>query len=174
MAREKAKPIEERIASLMGKTAYFDIREGTGGTNPLRILDQDVAAALGLVSIRQGKLAALVLETHYGQTLCHKATLLRAWEDGERHPGDTRERVVLTRFGGELAIRELAGIKYGTPALTEYAYLIFSRREALQQRLKEAGSWLEQHRTSALAELKAVLRDPDFQDERRERRERAA
>lgn len=167
---DKRRPIEERIASLMGKTAYCDLRDGVGGTSPLQLRDSDIAAALGMVSIAKGPLPAMVLETHYGSDLIHKTKILRAWEDQEREPGEPRERTVLTRFGGELAIREFAGIKYGTPQLAEYAYLIFSRRESLQQRMKQCGAWLEGQRATGLNELRRVLKDEDVMTELRKKR----
>lgn len=156
---EKAKPIEERIAALLGRTAYCDLRDGVGGTSPMRIRDSDVAAALGMVSVQKGPIAAWVLETHYGATLMHKPRIRQAWEEHEIVPGEPRERTCLTRFGGELAIRELAGIKYGTPQLAEYAYLIVSRRETLHDRVRAAAAWLEGIRTEALGDLRRVMRE---------------
>lgn len=159
MANEdKRKPIEERIAALMGKTSYCDIREGFGGS-ARGLSDQDVAAALGLVVKAQGSLAVKVLETHYGSTLIHLEALLRAWDEHEHVKGATREHVALTRFGGELAIRELASIRYGTPQLAHYAYLLQSRRESLQQRRDDAGRWLHNLRDNALLELRRCMRD---------------
>jgi hypothetical protein len=168
--KDKRRPIEERIAALMGKTAYCDLRDGVGGTSPLQMRDSDIAAALGMVSSTKGPLPAMVLETHYGSTLVHKAKIARVWEDEERVPGEPREQTCLTRFGAELAIREFAGIRYGTPQLAEYAHLIVSRRESLHARVKACGQWLEGWRTAGLQELRRVLKDEDVMKELRKKR----
>lgn len=163
-ADDKRKPIEERIAALMGKSAYCDVREGVGGT--LRGLsDQDLAAALGMVSVTHGVIAVKVLETHFGSTLIHLEALLRAWDEAEHERikaagrGMTREDVALTRFGGELAIRELASVRYGTPQLAHYAYLLQSRRESLQLRRDDAARWLAELQDGALRELRNCVRE---------------
>lgn len=155
----KRRSIEERVASLFGATAYRDIREGFGGTSPASLTAQDVAAALGWVAQLEGRIAPMVLETHYGSTLVHAQHLRRAWEDRERTPDDTRERIVLTRFGGELAIRQYAGVRYSTPQLAEYAYLIMSRRAALEARVEDATRWLDGIRERALSRLRNRLRE---------------
>lgn len=159
MSNDKRKPIEERIAALLGKSSYVDLRDGLGGTCPLRIRDQDIAAALGWVSQRVGKLGPLVLETHYGSTLIHKPAIRQAWEERERKPGQTREQVVVTRFAGELATRQLASFKYTSTDYAELSYLIFSRRETLQLRVRDAASWLDGIRDTALVEMRRSLRE---------------
>lgn len=173
MANDKRKPIEERIASLMGRTAFCDIRDGIGGTGAPRFTDQDVAAALGMVQSALGKIACMVLETHYGSTLCHAEALLRAWDEKEHRPGRDRQEIVLTRFGGELAIRELASFRYSTVQLAQYAYLLYCRRDDLLRRMKDASRWLEEIRDGALRELRframaeyaaRVSRDGDLKD----------
>lgn len=156
---DKRKPVEERIAALIGKSAYVDLRDGLGGTCPLRIRDQDIAAALGWVSKTVGKAAPMVLETHYGSTLIHEDALLRMWEDREHKPGQAREVVVVTRFAGALAIRQVAGAKHGVTQYAQYAYLIMSRRETLQARVTDAMAWLEEVRDTGLRELRRRLRD---------------
>lgn len=159
-SKDKRRPQEERIAALMGKSAYVDLREGFGGTHAARLTDQDIAACLAMVATTHGKTAMLVLETYYGSTLLHEKALQRSWEDQERRKGDTRERIVLTRFGGALAIRKFAGATYNTTHFAEYAYLICSRREVLQARVNEAASWLEGERDTALRALRNVLCEP--------------
>lgn len=160
---DKKRPIEERIAALMGRTAYRDIREGFGGTGRPELTDQDLAAALGIVSKERGRLACLVLETHYASTLRHAEALLRAWDEREHRPGRPAADVVLTRFAGELAIREFASMRYGTPQLAHFAYLVFSRRERLQERMKDAQRWLVGEMDEALIGLRKVLRDPTWE-----------
>lgn len=171
-ADDKKRPIEERIAGLMGRSAFCDIREGVGGTAGARLTDQDIAAALGMVVEANGRLACMALETHYGSTLLHLEPLLRAWDEHEHAKGQSREAVALTRFGGELAIREFASVRYGTPQLAHYAYLICSRRESLQQRRDDALRWLEDMKQAALVSLKRAVRV--VMDEREEERAKAA
>jgi hypothetical protein len=175
MATDKKRPTLERIAALMGNSSFIDLRDGVGGTNPMRVVHQDIAAALGFVAARQGKIAALVLETHYGSTLLHEKELARAWEESEqerrREVGWTpaREDIVLTRFAGALAVRKLAGVKYCTTQYAEYAYLIFSRREALQRRVEDADRWLGDLLPIAKLEFARALSDA-----REERKNKAA
>lgn len=155
---DKKKPIEERVAGMLTKSAYRDIRDGFGGSTPADLTDQHIAAAVGMVNTKLGKIAGMVLETHFGSTLMHLDPLLRAWEESQPR-SKVREQVVLTRFGGELAIRELATTRYGAPALARYAYLICSRRERLQQRVDDANRWLNDLCGNALYEFKRCIRD---------------
>lgn len=167
MANDKARPVQERIASLFGRSAYFDPRDGSGGTSPSSIRHSDVAAALGYVANTKGKVAALVLETHYGSTLAHERDLARAWEAHADVPRQDVHAVVLTRFAGALAIRQLAGVTHSTTQYAEYAYLLFSRREALQWRVQEARAWLQAIHDDALGEFRKVLREHAVERERR-------
>lgn len=160
-SKDKRRPIEERIAALMGRSCYVDLRDGLGGTDPLKLKDEDIAAALGVVAQVKGKVAMMALETHYGSTLMHQHALLRAWEDRERRKGYTREAIVLTRFAGALAIRRLAGIIIGASEYSDLAYLMYSRREALQNRVSDAMSWLEGERDTALRTLRRILKEPE-------------
>lgn len=165
--RDKARPVQERIAALFGSGSYFDPRDGAGGTSPGSIKHQDVAAALGYVASKQGRIAALVLETHYGSTLAHERELSKAWEAHEQISTVNAQALILTRFAGALAIRQLAGTKYNTTAYAEYAYLLFSRREALQRRVAEAGAWMEGVRSEALREFLKQLRHEAVEREKR-------
>lgn len=167
MANDKARPIQERIAALFGRSGYTDPRDGAGGTSPSEIRHSDVAAALGYVATRKGRLAALVLETHYGSTLVHERELSRGWEDAAGIERGDFAGVVLTRFAGALAIRQLAGITYNTTHYAEYAYLLYSRREALQHRVEDARRWLHGIHDDALGEFKRQLREEADQREQR-------
>jgi hypothetical protein len=154
----KRRPIEERIAALMGRSAYRDFRDGLGG-GAASVSDQDIAGAIGAAARAIGRPAIWALETHYGSTLLHQQALLRAWEERERKPGDTREQIVIMRFAGALAIQQAAGGKVPSTAYAEYAYLIFSRRETLERRVREAAAWLDDLRFGALSEMKKQLFD---------------
>lgn len=167
MSTDKAKPIAERIASMFGRTSYFDPREGTGGTSPSRLKHSDVAAALGYVAREKGRISALVLETKYGSTLMHERELSKAWERHASVPMRNQHDVVLCRFAGALAIRQLAGTTYTSTMYAEYAYLLYSRREALQNRVDEAVSWLNGLHDEALNEFRRVMREHAVERERR-------
>lgn len=158
---DKKRPVEERIASLLGKSAYVDIRDGLGGTCPLRIRDQDIAAALGWVAQRVGVVGPKVLETHYASTLLHKDALRREWESVERgRMGPLTDRqIVLLRFAGEMAVRQMASTRYTTSHFADIAYLIHCRRDDLQTRTAQAAAWLEGIRATALSVLCESLRD---------------
>lgn len=154
---DKRRPIEERVAAMMGRSGYRDLRDGPARGGMAPISDQDIAAAIGSASRVLGRASTLALETYYGPTLVHQTVLLRAWEEAERKKGDTREQIVLTRFAGALAIQEMADSRVPNSAYTEYAYLIFSQRGKLELRVREARAWLEDLRSAALQEMKAQL-----------------
>lgn len=160
MIEARRRPIEERIAALMGKSSFVDFRDGIGGTNPLRLRDSDVAAALGMVAKAQGPLSAMVLETYYGSTLLHSHGLLRAWDERERQPGQKKHVVCLARFAGELGIREFAGHRYARSDLEHYARLLVTRRETLQLRKADVLGWLDGIRSEALRALHEQLQEP--------------
>lgn len=158
MANDKARPVQERIAALFGRTSYADPRE-PAGTSPAAIRHSDVAAALGYVAITKGKLAAEVLETHYGSTLVHERHILQCWESAAGIERGDFAAVVLTRFTGALAIRQLAGMTYNSTHYTEYAYLLYSRREAIQIRVDGARRWLQRIHDDALGEFRRQLHE---------------
>lgn len=157
MIEARRKPIEERIAALMGKSSFIDLRDGIGGTNPLRLTDQDIAAALGAISRDDGPIFAYVLETYYGSTVCHLPALLRAWDEREWREARPRHDICVTRFSGELAIREIAGHRYTMSDMTHYAHLLVCRRQRLQDRKADAWAWLDGIRSEALRGLRAQL-----------------
>jgi hypothetical protein len=154
---DKSKPMEERIASMLTKTAYRDIRDGFGGMNPGGLGDQAIAGALGMIIKTQGRIGPMVLETHYGCTLMHREHLRRAWENQEEKDGMDREKRCLIRFGCELAIRELASLRFSRGDIGEYAYLLCTKPSALAHHVKVAGQWLEGIRQNALAEVKSRM-----------------
>lgn len=157
VSKDKRRPTEERIAALMGRSCYVDLREGLGGTTGAKLTDQDIAAGLGMVASVHGKTAMQVLETYYASTLMHERALQAAWEERERKKGDTREAIVLMRFAGALGIRQFAGVVIPSTQFGEYAYLIFSRRDTLQKRVGTVLSWLEGERDTAVRELRQIL-----------------
>ena len=168
MTTDKAKPVQERIASLFGQSAH--LWEGAGGTSPAAIRTSDVAAALGAVARDHGRIAALVLETHYGSTLAHERELSKAWELQANVSQRDPHRLVLTRFAGALAIRQVAGTTYTSTMYAEYAYLLFSRREVLQIRVGDARRWLMGLHDIALGPFQRQLRDHAVERERKRER----
>lgn len=158
MTNNKGRPVQERIAALFGRTSHPS--EGSGSTSPASIRHSDVAAALGFVSREKGRVAALVLETHYGSTLAHERELAKAWEHHAQVNQRDYQAVVLTRFAGALAIRQFAGgAAYNTTMYAEYAYLLFSRRESLQAKVDEARRFLQGIHDDAVGEFRRVLRE---------------
>lgn len=154
---DKKRPIEERIASLFGQTAYRELWQGGSGMPELTV--QEVAGAVGMVSQRQGRTAVLALETAYGSTEAHVELLMRAWEDRERDAGRC-QNVRLVRWGGFLGARELAGLRISRTLLAQMAFLNdLGRRENLDQAIAEARRWLMEKRDDALIDLRRVLAD---------------
>lgn len=165
---------QERIARLMGSTAYRDIREGFGGSVPATLTDQDIAAAVGMVNTRLGRHAGMVLETHFCGSDIHLDALMRVWEGLQSERMVTREDIVLTRFSAELAIRELGSQKYGTPQLSRFAYLIHSRRERLQARMDDCKAWLLETLDEATIAFRSTVREAHDSRRKSERIRQAA
>ena len=158
-AANKRRPIEERIAALMGKTAYRDIRDGFGGGDPRKLGDKAVAAALGFVSREQGRIAPMVLETYYGSTIMHLDVIHRAWESKEAPGPMPHEITVRMRMACEIAVRELSGLEFTRSHFEHLAYLGEVSRIALERRTNDAAAWLEGIKSAALASLRARLRN---------------
>lgn len=151
------KSIGERIAELMVRTAYRDLRDGIGGAPQLSI--PAIAAQLGVIQHQLGELVVQCLETYYGSSLAHERELRRAWEAHCRRsdPAMDRETVRLSRMGGALAVRQLAGVGYSSAELAEYAWLFCMRRETLGAAALLAKEWLDDHRHAGLQALREGL-----------------
>lgn len=133
----KRVPIIERVARLMGMTAFRD-SAGRGGLP--RFTDQDIAAALGMVKHTHGELAIQALETFYGSTLMHEQCLRRAWDmvSGRREHAE----IALSRLAAALAVRQFAGMSIARDQVLEYAWMAHVRREHLESRMGDVTSWL--------------------------------
>jgi hypothetical protein len=156
---EKRRPLAERIAGLDAKSSFRDIREGFGGTTGAKVTDQDIAAALGVVKTRCGKLAAYALETYYGSILLHEHHLRAAWvEQNEDKAGDNADRI-RNRIAAALAIREFAGAANPASLLAEWGLMVDEPEERLRKRIRGVLAWLESVRGDAYREfVKAVGR----------------
>jgi hypothetical protein len=155
---EKRKPIVERLAALMGKTGFRDLREGFGGSIK-GLTDQDVAAALGLAQIQTGEIVVKALETFYASTLIHEHDLLRTWDS--RNRGLSYEATVLSRFGAALAVRRFAGaaIHYPQAEIAAYAWMIKVRREVLERSIRDVEDWLDSMMEEGKKQLRNALRE---------------
>lgn len=153
----KVKPIEERIAALFGSTAY---RDEFGGGPATGMPNESVVRALGVVQGLRGATAVQTMETFYGQTLAHERSLRRAYEQAAPKPASAHDRII-QRFGSALAVRALAGYKYGSVQVTEYAELLYCRREKLGAAMYSAEAWYSGKLSDGLAEFKRVLRVPE-------------
>lgn len=154
---DKQKPISERIAEMMGKTAYRDIRDGIGGGFALSI--PTVAAQLGLIQQKRGELVVQAMETFYGSTLMHDRSIRGAWDAHCKsvEPDLDYETCVLSRMGCALAIRQFAGIEYTTSSLVEYAWIIRIRAESLRVAVLLAEDWLDEHLNTGLRDLRTAF-----------------
>lgn len=155
---DKLRPIAERVAEMMGRTAYRDIRDGIGGgfmpSFPV------VAANLGDVQRQRGDAAVQALETYYGSTLMHERSLRHAWDAHCRkvEPDMDYATSVLARMGCALAIRQLAGLDYGASEIREYAWIIRVRPETLKVAVILSEDWLDELWQGALSDLRDAFR----------------
>ena len=155
---DKRRPIEERIAALLGRTAYRDIRDGVGGSR-IELTDQDVAAQLGYIQRTYGAPVVQAMETYYGSTLMHERELRHAWE---RYCQDVESldygTSVLARMSCALAIRQFAGHEYTTSSMAEYAWIIKVRRQTLKAATLVVESWLDELWSTGLHQLRNAFR----------------
>lgn len=156
-APDKKRPVAERIAGLDIKTAYRDVRDGIGGSGAASLTDQDIAAALGMVKTRAGKLPVLALETYFGSTLRHETALRAAWADKTEHHTDPADARIRNRFSCAIAVRQFAGVLHAESEIMEYAHLMCSRPIDFTRRVNEVLSWLEEKRAEGLTELRKCL-----------------
>jgi hypothetical protein len=133
----------EKVARMMGKTAYKDFRQGFASQMQLGSdSDADIKHALGIAQKMTGPTAVNALETYYGSTLMHEQNLRRAWDNV---CGDPRREAdyPIRRLGCSLAIREHAGIKVGQKEMKEWAWILHTNYEAVESAMQKAGAWLD-------------------------------
>jgi hypothetical protein len=138
----------EKIARMAGKTTYKDFRDGFSATSLKGDSDADIKGALGLAQREVGSLAVMVLETACASTLLHERAIRRAWDRRLRELAvqakepRSHHLVAVQRMGAALAIRKLAGARMIQHELADYAWLVHSRREYLEESMKACGAWL--------------------------------
>jgi len=145
----------EKIARMVGKTTYKDFRDGFSGATLHDDSDADIKMALGMAQRQAGVLAVQVLETRYASTLMHERVIRRA---RDRHLNDSAKRLGVKRdqhttakqrLACALAIRKLAGARVIGLEVTEYAWMLCSRREDLDDHMRSAETWLNDLCTTA-------------------------
>lgn len=145
----------EKIARMVGKTTYKDFRDGFSGATLQDDSDAEIKMALGMAQRQAGVLAVQVLETRYASTLMHERVIRRA---RDRHLNDSAKRLGVKRdqhttakqrLACALAIRKLAGARVMGLEVTEYAWMLCSRREDLDDHMRSAETWLNDLCTTA-------------------------
>lgn len=160
MTDDKRRPVEERIAALDVSGSFRDIRDGIGPGGPPDLTAQDIAAALGIVKSREGRLTVLVLETYYGSSLRHEQSLRSAWSDHHETADQTKAARILSRFSCAIAVRQFAGIKHVETDMAEYSYLMALRPAEFRRAVDDVLAWLEDYRASGLTALRKAVRNP--------------
>jgi hypothetical protein len=138
----------QRIACIVGKSTYRDLRDGFTAASLTHDSDADIKAALGIAQHRVGAVAVCALETRYARTLMHERRLLGTWDRLRRGDGkeDVREHaiIILDRHAASLAIRHMAHAGDQPVAdLPHYAWLLRVRRERLRDCIDECRLWLD-------------------------------
>jgi hypothetical protein len=133
----------EQVARMMGKSTYKDFRQGFAQTMSLDAdSDSDIKGALGIAQRMTGVTAIYALETLYGATLDHERHLRRAWDalqvDPKREAG-----YAIRRLGCSLAIREHAGIRVGQSEKKEWAWMLRTNYEVIEDAIRKSGAWLD-------------------------------
>lgn len=146
----------EKIARLDVKSSFRDIREGIGGPRNLQLdmTDQDIAAALGMVSTALGKPTVWALETYYGSHVRHENQLRRAWADESETIDDKPDDRIRNRIAAALAIRQFAG---GTFDLREWSDLTNCKTAEFDRNVNRVLAWLEALRDTGLECLRKKM-----------------
>lgn len=156
---DKRKPMAESIAALFGSSTFRDEFGGSGYTQEMP--KHQIVLALGWVQQAKGPVPVWCMETFYAGTLRHEQALLRAclaWLEGYAGKPKTQHDAAVERFAAALGIRSLAGHRFTTTALAEYAFLLCCRRERLQAQMATAEAWLSEQLSEGLREFKQQLR----------------
>jgi hypothetical protein len=152
----RARPIEERIAELFGRTGFRDIRDGAARSSYRSLTTADVAAQLGFMQHENGLPMLLAMETHWASTLVHERTLLSIWAGMQRAGKVNADypSTVLSRLGCALAIRQCAGAQFAPRDVAFYAFLINRRHGHLAYSMRLADCWLGGLWQTGLSELR--------------------
>jgi len=155
MSSDEKKPLTERVAAMLGKTTFRDVRNVRGGLAAHRLVDSDIAAALGIVQTRRGDIVVKAMETYYASTLVHEPELCREWDRRAQKPD--YQSAVIDRTGAMLALRRFAGATYRQAELANYAWMIKARRAVLDEAIQRAHEWLQALLIQGNRDLLAVL-----------------
>lgn len=149
----------EKVSRLFGKTTYKDFREGFAQVNTLDAdSDADIKMALSAVHRDNGQVAVMAFETHYASTLDHQRELRRAWDDYCGKPDDP-QFYPIRRLGCSLAIIEHASKPVTQREIKEWAWMLHTRGETIEEAIRAAMIWLEGLTGSATATFIRALRD---------------
>lgn len=138
----------EKIARMVGKTTYKDFRDGFSGATLHDDSDADIKMALGMAQRQVGVLAVQVLETRYASTMLHERVIRRAYdrhreELAKKHDTPRNQHTIAKqRMACAMAIRKLAGARMIGLEVTEYAWLLCSRRDDIDIYMRQAEAWL--------------------------------
>lgn len=134
----------EKIARIVGKTNYHDLKQGFAPGTFIGDTDADIKFALGVAQSREGDVAVMALETRYARTLRHECALRRAWnrrcKEGGRLPH--KQAVVVSRIGSALAIRQLAGAPLSQREVEEWAWLCCVSPDRMNEAMRDCEDWL--------------------------------
>ncbi len=149
----------QRIARMVGKSTYRDLRDGFTPGSLRGDSDADIKLALGMAQSIAGVLPVYALETRYASTLMHERALLTAWDKRHREafPKRAAHVVAIQRVGASLAVRVFARGNGVAGAVAHYAWLVHTRRENLQDPIDACLAWLQdQSRDGVNAFLEAI------------------
>jgi hypothetical protein len=135
----------QRIAIMMGRTAYRDLRQGFGGGLAYDS-DADIKCAWGEMAHRCGPVCEQAFITKYASSLRNEPALRRAWwthAKGAFASRGDRGAVHIYRIAGSLAVRQLAGLKIGSEMLREWAWLAHTSQPYFAEIVGAATYWLE-------------------------------
>jgi hypothetical protein len=149
----------EKVARMFGKTTYKDFRQGFAQVSRLDAdSDSDLKSALGIAQTRVGEVAIMALETHYASTLEYQRELRRAW-DVHCGPPDSDVQYPVRRLGVSLAIIEHAGRVTSQREVKEWAWMLRTRSETIDEAIRAAMIWLEGITSSATRAFLDALRE---------------
>lgn len=153
----------QRIAIMMGRTAYRDLREGFGGGLAYDS-DADIKCAWGEMAHRCGQVCEQAFITKYTSSLRDEPALRRAWwahaKQAFASRGD-RGAVHVYRIAGSLAIRQLAGLKMGSEMLREWAWLAHTSQPYFEAIVEAATRWMEDKAYAARKAFEDALPSDD-------------
>jgi len=154
----------EKVAHIVGKSVFRDLREGFGGGLSGKDTDEDVKFALGVAKNRAGELAVLVFETKYASTLMHEGLIARAYDEQEAANVPPHIR----RIAATLAVRCYAGLRMQRPDFERWAWLLCARRSSVEAVVNACTGWLDSRCGDATREFLKALGEGRIEKAKRE------